>query len=207
MPDVKITYLGHACFCLEAEGYRTVLDPYEDNNVPGMPPLRVEAEAVFCSHGHGDHNAVHNVHLVPAPKAAPYTLTTLKTPHDHHEGTKRGMNLIHILNFDGIRVAHLGDLGRPLTEAEQTALQGVDCLLAPVGGFFTVCAAETAEICKQIQPRVMIPMHFRGESGGYPVIAPVSDFLALCGSHQTCGKTFTLTKDTEKQVLVMDPNN
>lgn len=206
MSEVKITYLGHACFCLESQGYRTVLDPYEDNNVPGLPSLHVDAEAVYCSHGHGDHNAVQNVNLQKTEAAAPYTVSTFVTPHDHHEGTKRGMNTVHIFDFDGLRVAHMGDVGRPLTEKEMEKVKGVDCMLIPVGGFFTISAAEAKAMADAAQPTVLIPMHYRREHDGYPVIAPVSDFTALCTSVTEGGSEFTLTKDAAKQVLVMKPN-
>ena len=73
MSAVKLTYLGHACFCLEAEGFRTVLDPYHDGMIPGLPPLRVEAEAVFCSHQHDDHNYLPAVTLTERKQKAPYT--------------------------------------------------------------------------------------------------------------------------------------
>lgn len=205
MSEVKITYLGHACFCLEAQGYRTVLDPYEDNNVPGLSSLHVDAEAVYCSHGHGDHNAVQNVTLHPAPIPAPYTLTTFVTPHDHHDGSKRGMNTVHVFDFGGIRVAHMGDVGRPLTDRELLLVKDVDCVLIPVGGFFTIGAKEAKEMTEKANAKVVIPMHFRRENDGYPVIAPVSDFAALCENVVQTGSEFTLTKDSTKQVLVMTP--
>ena len=80
MSAVKLTYLGHACFCLEAEGFRTVLDPYHDGMIPGLPPLRVEAEAVFCSHQHDDHNYLPAVTLTGRGQEPPYTVTELEVP-------------------------------------------------------------------------------------------------------------------------------
>ena len=108
MSAVKLTYLGHACFCLEAEGFRTVLDPYHDGMIPGLPPLRVEAEAVFCSHQHDDHNYLPAVTLTERKQKAPYTVTELEVPHDDQGGRLRGMNTVRCFQFPGLRVVHLG---------------------------------------------------------------------------------------------------
>lgn len=89
MKQVSITYNGHACFTLEAEGYRTVLDPYADGMVDGLPPLKLEAEAVLCSHSHGDHNYVQAVKLRQTGQPAPYVLTRLDTAHDDRGGSLR----------------------------------------------------------------------------------------------------------------------
>ena len=176
MEAVKIEYLGHACFRLSYAGQRIVLDPYADGKVPGCPPLRAEAEFVYCSHGHDDHNAVQCVRLTDggAPR---FTLTELETDHDDVGGSARGKNTVRIFDFDGIRVAHFGDLGRMPTEAELAALQGLDCALLPVGGFFTIDAAAAAQIAKRLQPRMVIPMHYRTESTGFDVLADIDSAM------------------------------
>lgn len=204
MKQVKITYLAHACFCLEQNGYRTVLDPYADGDVPGLGKLRVEAEAVYCSHGHGDHSAAENVALT-AGGAAPYTLTEFTVPHDDAEGAKRGKNTVRIFDFGGLRIAHMGDIGRPLTDSEAATLMDVDCVMVPVGGFFTIDAVQAKVLAETIRAKVVIPMHFRSPLGGYPVIAPVEEFTALVEHVNYCGNTFTLSEDTPAQVLVMRP--
>ena len=176
MEAVKIEYFGHACFRLSYAGQRIVLDPYADGKVPGCPPLRVEAEFVYCSHGHDDHNAVQNVRLTDggAPR---FTLTELETDHDDAGGSLRGKNTVRIFDFDGIRVAHFGDLGRMLSETELEALQGLDCALLPVGGFFTIDAAAAAEIAKRLRPRLVIPMHYRTETSGFDVLADIDSAM------------------------------
>ena len=112
---MKLTWLGHACFLLEADGYRIVTDPY--TGVPGYPSLSVSAHAVFCSHGHFDHNAVDRVTLLPH-RDSPFTVREIASFHDDRGGTLRGGNTIRVFTADGISVAHLGDLGHPLS-AEQ----------------------------------------------------------------------------------------
>jgi len=180
MEQVKIEYFGHACFRLTGLGQRIVLDPYADGCVPGCPNLRLEAEFVYCSHGHHDHNAVECVRLRDggAPK---FTVTELETDHDDAGGAKRGKNTIRVFDFAGVRVAHFGDLGRMLTAAEADALRGLDCAMMPVGGFFTIDAQQAAAIAAQLKPRMLIPMHYRTETTGYDVIADIDDVMPAFG--------------------------
>lgn len=90
---MKLTWLGHACFLLEEQGYRIVIDPYE--GVAGYPPLQVSAHAVFCSHGHFDHNAVNCVTLLPKTES-PFSVREVQTFHDDQNGALRGENIIRI---------------------------------------------------------------------------------------------------------------
>lgn len=203
MQQVNITYLGHACFLLEANGYRTVIDPYHHGMIPGLPDLELEAEAVYCSHQHDDHNFVTAVSLRPTKQAAPYTVKTIVVPHDDAEGTKRGMNTVHVFDFGGLRVAHMGDIGRPLTSEEAEALSDVDCILIPVGGYYTVDAAAAKTITEQTRSKVIIPMHYRTESIGFPAIAGMEEFTGLFPDVRHGTETFTLTRDTPKGVLVL----
>lgn len=203
MPDVKITYLGHACFCLESAGYRTVIDPYADNMVPGLPVLRVEAEAVYCSHGHDDHSHVASVALSGSEIPAPYSLKKLEVTHDDAGGKLRGMNTIHVFDFGGLRIAHMGDVGRSLTGEEQSILQELDALLIPVGGYYTIDAATAAEMVSQLKPRVVIPMHYRTDQTGFPAIAHISDFTARFDQVVYGGDSLILTQETEKQIHVL----
>ena len=83
---MKLTWLGHACFLLEEQGYRIVIDPYE--GVAGYPPLQVSAHAVFCSHGHFDHNAVNCVTLLPETES-PFSVREVQTFHDDQNGALR----------------------------------------------------------------------------------------------------------------------
>ena len=177
MKSVKIEYLGHSCFRLTFDGQRIVLDPYAPGMIPGVPDLKTEAEFVYCSHEHGDHNAVSQVKLTEgaAPK---FQLTELLTDHDDAGGSKRGKNMIRVFDFDGIRVAHFGDLGRPLKDEELQALSGLDCAMIPVGGFFTIDAATAASIAKQLHPTTIIPMHYRTENSGFAVLADLDEALA-----------------------------
>ena len=159
---MKITWLGHSCFTVESQGYRIVLDPYKDGTVPGLAPVRVEADQVLCSHGHDDHCGTEGVSLRQG-RPSPFTVETIDTWHDDKNGAKRGPNTIHILSDGQCRVAHLGDLGCDLTPEQTDRLRSLTALLVPVGGFFTINATQAKKLAEEIAPTVVIPMHYRGK--------------------------------------------
>ena len=172
---MRITWLGHACFMVEHEGYRVVLDPF--SQVPGCRDTAAEAEEVLCSHGHFDHSYTDGVKLCKGKKS-PFTVETVATCHDEKGGALRGENTVHLLRAAGLSVVHLGDLGHPLEEEQAAALRGCDVLLIPVGGTYTLDGAGAAEVVQQLQPRLVIPMHYRGEGFGFDNIDTVEPFLA-----------------------------
>lgn len=202
MNRIDITYLGHACFMLSYQGCRIVLDPYADDSIPGLPKLRLEAEAVYCSHGHHDHSYAQAVTLTG--NSTTYTLEEMITPHDDQGGKLRGMNTVRIFDFDGFRVAHLGDLGCYPEESLLKKLKGLDCLLIPVGGFYTIDAKTAQKIIAAVQPKVCIPMHYRTDHTGFDQIAHIRDFTNAYPQVNTCDSTVTLTKNTENQILVIN---
>ena len=200
---MKIIWNGHACFTLETAEGSVVFDPYEDGSVPGLPPLKLTADEVLCTHGHGDHSAADRVTLTG--RRPEYTVEVLDTFHDDAGGAKRGPNRMYVISAEGLRVAHLGDLGCELTESQVDALRGVDALLIPVGGFFTIDAAAADRTARRVQARVVIPMHYRSDRFGYDVISGVEGFLALRDDVTVyAGNTLELTKDTPAQTVVLN---
>lgn len=199
---MKIIWHGHSCFTVESSAGTVVLDPYEDGSVPGYPPLHLTADRVLCSHEHRDHGAKQVVRLTGNKDS--YLVETIDTFHDDARGSKRGSNRIHILSAEGLRIAHLGDLGCALTAEEQKMLQGLDAVMIPVGGFFTINAAEAAQIVSQFSARVVIPMHYRDGQYGYEVIGELEPFLALCDEvvRYEAGE-LTLTAQTPRQTAVL----
>lgn len=173
---MKLTWLGHACFLLEQDGYRIVTDPY--TGVEGYPPLAVSAHEVVCSHHHFDHDAVDRVALL-SPAASPFTIREVETCHDDQGGALRGSNTIRIFTAAGVSVAHLGDLGHQLTAEQLVAIGQVDAVLVPVGGVYTVDAAGAKQVCDAIGARYVVPMHYHHAPYGLPNVAGVEDFLAL----------------------------
>ena len=178
---MTITWLGHACFALESGAYRIVTDPWRE--VPGFGEMKTEADAVYCSHGHYDHAATETVTLRNGGNS-PFTVTEVSSFHDKVNGAKRGENTIRIFAAEGLRVAHLGDLGHLLDEAQTAALRGVDVLLIPVGGVYTIDPCEAKQITDAVGAKITVPMHYRRGKLGFDNIADVEDFF----SRFDCGK-------------------
>ena len=204
MSNVRVTWLGHSCFRLASRERSIVLDPYGDGTVPGLPPLRQVADAVFCSHGHSDHNAKALVELIPrsgSPLEA--RVEAFVAPHDHHMGEKRGMTWVRIFHFGELRVAHLGDLGCMPDENLLRALTGVDLLLIPIGGYYTMDAKEALEIVEKTKPRVVVPMHYRAEDFGFDVIDTLDTFAAGFDTvTELPGPHFLLTADSPAGLVI-----
>lgn len=174
---MKITYYGHSCFVIEEAGYKIALDPFD--GVPGYSPLHdIEANEASCSHGHGDHNYVAALNLVPKEES-PFKITKIESWHDPEMGALRGPNTIRIFEAGGIKLAHFGDIGCRLTDEQMKQLGGLNAALIPVGGHFTIDAKEAKELCDALKPGIIIPMHYRLGKCGYPVIAELSDFTGL----------------------------
>lgn len=172
---MTITWLGHACFCLEQDGFRILLDPY--GRVEGYPEPRAAVHAVFCSHGHQDHANRAATTLLPA-REDPFTVVDIPSFHDDQRGALRGENTIRLFQMPALRVAHLGDLGHLPDAALCAALADLDVLLLPVGGFYTVDAAQAHEIVSRLRPRIAVPMHYRHAPYGLPNVGGVEDFLS-----------------------------
>lgn len=162
---MKLTWLGHSSFLMEtAAGTSIVTDPYGQDILPHTAP---KADLVTVSHEHFDHNAVDTL---PQYGEVLRGAKEWETPdvfvrgfaswHDEVQGAKRGPNTVFVFEADGLKIAHLGDLGEPLTPALKEALTGLDALLIPVGGVYTVDGEQAAEIVRELKPRYAVPMHF-----------------------------------------------
>ncbi len=181
---MKIKYLGHDSFMITSEaGRKIITDPYTVSDDLNYGEIKESADIVTVSHGHPDHNNVAavrgNPELVKGAvatdiKGIPFKGIT--SYHDEATGSKRGDNTIFCFDVDGIRICHLGDLGHQLDDKQVTDLGVVDILLVPVGGFFTIDARVASHVCRQIKPRVIIPMHYKTDKCGFP-IASVDEFL------------------------------
>ena len=179
-------HIGHAEFLITLEnGWRIVTDPYDAGC--GYPVRQVEADGILVSHHHHDHDAVESVggHPQIIDYAGEHTfapdvrVTALQGDHDDAGGSKRGKTLLFLLEAEGLRVAHLGDIGCSLTEEQMAVLQGIDVLMIPVGGFFTVDASQAKKIAEQLEARIILPMHYKTEFNADWPIESVSRFTAL----------------------------
>lgn len=200
---MKVTWYGHSCFMLEQDGYKILLDPYYPDKVPGLRLPALAAHEVLCSHQHADHGAAELVERLPG-KDSPFAVTEVAVFHDHHGGEHRGANTVRVFEAGGVRLAHMGDLGHPLTDAQVKAIGPLDAVLMPVGGCYTVGPQEAREAANRLMARVVIPMHYRGEGFGYPVIGPVEDFLDLCANVQEyISNSIEITPKTPAQTAVL----
>lgn len=181
-----IRHIAHAEFLIETEsGYRIVTDPYDETC--GYPMPDISADAVLVSHQHFDHNAVHTIKGSPrvvdtesiTTLEKDIRVTALQAWHDDEKGAKRGPTLLFLLEADGLRVVHLGDLGDDLDEGQKEKLFRPDILMIPVGGHFTIDAKKAAETAAALEARVILPMHYRTKCTETWPITPVEDFLSL----------------------------
>ena len=176
----KIIYLGHASFLLKGKDYSVVIDPYQNGSVPNLRfPNIEEVDAVFCSHGHDDHNARNLVRIKNNPRIV--KSISAMVPHDQFGGAKRGMNQINMFEIEGYKIVHLGDTGCLLEEKTLAPFKNCDILLAPINGFFTIGPKELLKICQIIGPRIVVPMHYymKEYQSGYPDGEMIEEFKKL----------------------------
>jgi L-ascorbate metabolism protein UlaG (beta-lactamase superfamily) len=164
---VIIRWLGHSCFYITSPNNTGILtDPCGEE--VGYPPPGEPADIVTVSHNHHDHNAVHlvpgNPRVIREPglyRVDGAVIEGIPSFHDDVRGKKRGKNVIFIITMDGLRVCHLGDLGEIPDKEAIARLGEIDVLLIPVGGTYTITAAQAYQVSKDIAPRIVIPMHYK----------------------------------------------
>ncbi len=185
---MKIKWYGHAAFKITTDdGVRVIIDPYESGAFGGAlsyGKITDEADIVLTSHDHEDHNYVKDIkgsfrHFNKEGRYREKGLTIEAIPcfHDPSEGKERGNNLIFVIEADGLRVVHTGDLGHALTQDIRKKIGRTDVLLLPVGGFYTVDADEASTVMADLNPSVTVPMHFRTPKCDFPM-AEVESFTA-----------------------------
>ncbi len=172
---VRILWHGHSCFEIRSENISIVIDPYL--KVPGYKDLDLTADLVLASHDHDDHNAFGRVRL--SGKEPEAEVEIIESFHDKEQGKLRGPNKIHIVTVQGKRIAHLGDLGHPLDEEQTERLKGLDVMLIPIGGYYTIDAAEAARIVMDTRPAITVPMHYKEGEAGWEVTSGADPFLSL----------------------------
>lgn len=192
-----LTYYGHSCFKLEADGHSIVFDPYEDGSVPGLKlPRGLMADIVNCSHEHGDHNAAHLVKLTG--EKPQLNIKKIRTPHDHHNGTHRGFSDITFVLLPGITVCHLGDLGRIPTDEEYQEIEKADVILIPCAGYFTINSKEAAKVIGHLKhPALKVLMHFRENGKGYDVQESIREVMEdIHGVERLKGTSITVDSES-----------
>ena len=165
-----ITWFGHSCFRIQdktgPDGITVATDPF-DKKI-GLKAPNFQADIVTVSHDHYDHNNAKSLRGDPyvIDGAGEYDVKGVlvdgvQSYHDNQSGKERGKNIIFRIEMDGIIVTHLGDLGTELDDKQRGKLSGTDILLIPVGGNYTIDAKKAVEVVSQIEPRIVIPMHYK----------------------------------------------
>jgi L-ascorbate metabolism protein UlaG (beta-lactamase superfamily) len=209
---MQITWYGHSCFRLRGRSGTVVADPYGPDIGYKLP--RIRADIVTVSHDHPDHANVKALRGKPTIISGPgeyeikgifvigipaYSRGTAKTP-----GIQ---NTVYLLNLEGVTVCHLGDLRRVPTQSQVEELGDVDVLLIPVGDGTTLGAAKASEVISLLEPRIVIPMHYKTELLRGLELAPVDQFLKEMGVKESAPQDeLKITKGglpSETQVVVM----
>jgi L-ascorbate metabolism protein UlaG (beta-lactamase superfamily) len=180
---LKASWFGQSCFLCEGQGIRLVTDPPAAEVGYQLPQMAIDVATV--SHGHFDHNNVKALRGAPAVINTPgvhevkgLRVEGLSTFHDNVSGAQRGPNVVFVWEMDGVRVCHLGDLGHLLDGETLQDLGRIDLLLIPVGGIYTVDAVTARQVVDQIQPRVVVPMHYQTPALSIK-LGGVDDFVRL----------------------------
>jgi L-ascorbate metabolism protein UlaG (beta-lactamase superfamily) len=182
---MDIIWLGHSCFRIRGRQATIVTDPYS----PGLGYTlgKPSAQIVTVSHQHAGHCYVEGVTGGPKPVVGPgeyeisgVLIIGVGTYHDREKGARHGKNTVYLMDVDGVSVCHLGDLGHALTTDNVEEIENVDVLLLPVGGGSTLDAAAAAQVVRQLEPKVVVPMHYRTEALSRG-LAPVGRFLTEMG--------------------------
>ncbi len=163
---MDITWLGHSCFRIKGSHATVITDPYPPSL--GYSLGKPSAHIVTVSHQHPNHSYVQGVSGEPRSITGPgeydirdVLIIGVATYHDAEKGGKRGKNTAYLVEVDEISVCHLGDLGHVLTAGQAEEIDNVDVLLLPVGGISTINAPMAAEVVRQLEPKVVIPMHYK----------------------------------------------
>ncbi len=212
LSSMDINWLGHSCFRIKGRNVSIVTDPYPPDL--GYSLGKPSADIVTISHPHPGHSYTASVsgdpRLVKGPgeyEISGVLIIGVATFHDNDKGAKRGKNTVYLMDVDGVSVCHLGDLGHVLTADQVEQIEEADVLLLPVGGVSTINAAVAAEVVRQLEPKVVVPMHYRTDALNRG-LATVDGFLKEMGQKEiTSQPKLTLTRTTlplTTQVVLLD---
>ena len=182
---MTITWLGQSCFKIQNNDLILITDPY--GPVSGLRPIKGKADIVTISHQHKDHNYLKEIMDEPFVISEPgeyevkgVYILGIPSGHDSVEGDERGQNIIYRYFFGGMVLAHLGGLRHLFSEDTIDQLGDVDILFVPVGNKHTLATDKVAEPISQVEPRIVIPMHYQIPGLSYD-LKPLSVFGSEMG--------------------------
>lgn len=186
---MDIIWYGQACFKLKGKNASVIIDPYDTEFTGLKIPKDFEADIALKTHDHKDHNNISSISGAIAfdgpgeYESKGIVITGISSFHDNSKGSERGINTIYNVIVDGLNIVHLGDLGQSsLTEGQIQEIDVTDILLIPVGGVYTIDAKTAVGIVSQLEPKIIIPMHYGGLPGLKFPLDPVENFLKEMGA-------------------------
>ncbi|OGN16906.1 MAG: hypothetical protein A3C88_00470 [Candidatus Yanofskybacteria bacterium RIFCSPHIGHO2_02_FULL_50_12] len=163
---MTISWYGHSCFRIEAKEGSILTDPFSKEI--GLRPPKIKDDVVLVSHQHYDHNNIEDVNseafIIQNPgeyEKQGISILGIQSFHDNTNGSERGLNTIYVIKAEEMTLCHLGDLGHKLTDHQIEEIGDVDILMIPVGGNYTIGPKEAVEVISQIEPKIIIPMHYK----------------------------------------------
>lgn len=217
---MDIRWFGQSFFEVTADtsvkkGVKLFIDPY-GAHIGLNPPENLEADVVLVTHDHAGHN---NLRAFKNPGVVIDTpgeysvqdvdVKGILTYHDDKLGEERGINIVYTLDIEGIRVVHLGDLGHLPSEEQIHKIDGVDILMIPIGGIYSIAAKEAVKVIKQLEPKVVIPMHYK-IPGLKPEMGDLETFckeMGICAT-EPIGKLSLKAGNLEEKemgVVILEP--
>ncbi|MBI4040062.1 MBL fold metallo-hydrolase [Candidatus Daviesbacteria bacterium] len=200
---MDIYWYGQAMFKLKGKTATVVIDPFSPEIGLKFPKVaEIEAQVVLSTHNHTDHNNISQVPGDPLQVTGPgeyevsgVSITGTEVFHDNSNGSERGTNTIYNVLMDGVNIVHLGDLGHVLSEDQSARIDNCDILLIPVGGVYTIDGETAAKVVAQLEPKVVIPMHYKLEGLQFN-LSGVEEFLKQMGKENIAPQPkFSITKD------------
>lgn len=164
---MTITWYGHSCFRLENKDISLLVDPFSSEI--GLRPPKIKDTVVLVSHQHYDHNNIEEMpsesFLIKGPgeyEVKGVFVKGIHSFHDKSQGVERGLNTIYVIRMEDIILVHLGDFGEgKLSEEQVEKIGDADILMIPIGGVYTINYKEATEVIYQVEPKIIIPMHYK----------------------------------------------
>ncbi len=217
---MKIIWAGQSCFQISVasskeEQANIVIDPFGDI---GLKMPNFESDILLISHEHEDHNNAKtlkgNPFIINSPgeyEIKGVFIKGIKSFHDDSEGKERGQNTIYTIEVESMRLCHLGDLGQShLTDGQLEEVGTIDILMIPVGGVYTIDSEKASKIIGQIEPKIVIPMHYELPKLKFK-LESVNNFLKEMGKNsiepqdKLTVKASSLPKEGQTEIVLLKP--
>lgn len=207
-----ITWYGHSCFRLESKDISLLIDPFSQEI--GLRPPKIKDNIVLVTHQHYDHNNIEGMpeesFLIKGPgeyEVKGVFIRGIQSFHDKAQGQERGLNTIYIIKMEDMVLAHLGDFGEGRLSEEQVEKIGdIDILMIPVGGVYTINYKEAAETINQIEPKIVVPMHYNIQGLKVDIDGPEKFLKEISLTPEKAEKSWKIQKKNlpaEEMKLVM----